>query len=178
MGGSNMKEIIVAGGCFWGVEEYYRRLKGIMKTAAGYIDGLTLNPSYQEVCRGSGHAEAVWIQYDESVIELEKILDHFLRIVDPTQKHRQGPDIGIQYRSGVYCFSDSDLGRTLAYFQGRQSDFSRPIQTEVKLATPFYPAETYHQEYLVKNPGGYCHVALHKAKKEELKEEYHDQNPS
>lgn len=169
-----MKEIIVAGGCFWGVEAYYSRLKGIIATEVGYIDGDKADPSYQEVCQGSGHAEAVRIHFDEQVISLIQICDHFLRIVDPTQRNRQGPDIGRQYRNAIYCESESDLREATQYFQMRQADFSRPIRTEIKQILPFYPAETYHQDYLTKNPGGYCHISLNQAKKEELKEKTHD----
>ncbi|MDD3112779.1 MAG: peptide-methionine (S)-S-oxide reductase MsrA [Candidatus Izemoplasmatales bacterium] len=169
-----MKNVIVAGGCFWGVEAYYARLKGVISTEVGYIDGDSENPSYQEVCQGSNHAEAVKIQFDEHLISFSQILNHFLRIVDPTQVDRQGPDIGRQYRSAIYCYSEADKEQAILYFQKRQPDYSRPIRTEVKNIMPFYSAETDHQKYLFKNPNGYCHISLNKAKKEELKEEYHD----
>jgi methionine-S-sulfoxide reductase len=165
-----MKKIIIAGGCFWGVEAYYKRLKGIYATTAGYTDGPDQKPNYEQVCRSSGHVEAVEIEYDENMISLEKIVEHFLRIVDPTEINRQGNDIGIQYRSGIYVFTEAEIKTVTSLLESHQKDYSRKIQTVVKLARPFYPAEEYHQDYLDKNPQGYCHINLHLAKKEELKE--------
>ena len=165
-----MKKVIIAGGCFWGVEAYYKRLKGVISTTAGYTDGVKENPTYEEVCRSSGHVEAVYIEYDESLITLEKLIEHFLRIVDPTQINRQGHDIGVQYRSGIYVFADSDCILARQLLAEAQKRYSRKIQTVVLPAKAFYPAEDYHQDYLDKNPQGYCHVNLHLARKEELKE--------
>lgn len=167
-----MKKIIIAGGCFWGVEYYYSRLKGVLFTKAGYTDGTTENPSYQEVCNSVGHVEAVYVEYDETIISTMQILDHFFRIVDPTQVNQQGPDLGIQYRSALFYYDPLDQTLFLEEIAKRQKNYRLPIQTYVKQATPFFDAEEYHQKYLVKNPSGYCHISLTKAKNEELKEEY------
>ncbi|MGI6392580.1 MAG: peptide-methionine (S)-S-oxide reductase MsrA [Candidatus Izemoplasmatales bacterium] len=165
-----MKKVIIAGGCFWGVEAYYKRLKGIETTMVGYTDGLKANPTYEEVCRSSGHVEAVLLEFDEQLISLRKIIEHFLRIVDPTAINRQGNDIGIQYRSGIYVFEEKDKILVQELLEEAQKHYSRKIQTKVLPAGPFYRAEEYHQGYLEKKPHGYCHVNLHLAKKDELKE--------
>lgn len=155
-----MKKIILAGGCFWGVEAYFSRVKGVVNTKAGYIDGISDNPSYQEVCNGSGHAEAVYVEYDENIIDLNKILKHFFRIIDPTQRNRQGNDIGVQYRSAIYYFDDDERLFIESYIKELQKQYKKKIQTMVLRASKFYDAEEYHQKYLDKNPSGYCHVDL------------------
>lgn len=164
-----MKQIILAGGCFWGVEHYYSRLKGVLRTEVGYTDGPTLEVTYQEVCNSSGHVEAVLVEYDEALLPLEKVLDHFFRIIDPTQWNRQGNDIGIQYRSAVFYQNETEKLAIEAFIQGIQPSYKKPIRTVVKPISPFYPAELYHQHYLVKNPTGYCHINMLLAKPEELK---------
>ncbi len=168
-----LKKIIIAGGCFWGVEAYYKRLRGVLLTRAGYTDGPGENPSYADVSRASGHVEAVYIEYDENTITQRQLLDHFLRIVDPTLANRQGGDIGIQYRTAVFLYDEGDYAAAVEYLTQAQSRYSRKIQTAIKHAGSFYEAETYHQDYLGKNPSGYCHINLHLAKPDELKEEYH-----
>lgn len=155
-----MKKIIVAGGCFWGVEAYYRRVKGVTKTIVGYTDGEGENPTYQEVCDSSGHVEAVYLEYDENIVGLKTILDHFFNIVDPTLLNRQGHDIGVQYRTALFYYDEEDKLFIKKYFDSVKENYLRPIRTEVKPAGKFYPAEEYHQKYLVKNPNGYCHVDL------------------
>jgi methionine-S-sulfoxide reductase len=164
-----MKKIILAGGCFWGVERYYQRLKGVIDTEVGYTDGPTKTPTYRDVCNSSGHVEAVLLTYDETVLPLDKVLEHFFRIIDPTQYNRQGHDIGIQYRNAVFYFDEADLGVIEAFLASAQKNYARKIRTYVKEANPFYNAEDYHQDYLVKNPSGYCHVDMSLAKPEELK---------
>jgi len=161
-----MKKITLAGGCFWGVEAYFSRVKGITKTVVGYIDGTTENPSYEEVCNGSGHAEAVYIEYDESVIDLNKILKHFFRIIDPTQRNRQGNDIGKQYRSAIYYYDKEDMEVAKQFIESVKGNYKKPIQTEVLMASTFYDAEEYHQKYLDKNPYGYCHIDLNLLKED------------
>lgn len=161
-----MKRIILAGGCFWGVEAYFERVKGISKTVVGYIDGMTEDPTYQEVCRGSGHAEAVWLEYEETVIDLTTILKHFFRIIDPTQYNRQGHDIGKQYRSAIYYESLEDKMIAENFIESIRKNYQKPIRTVVVPATRFYEAEEYHQKYLDKNPSGYCHVDLNLLKEE------------
>ncbi|MFW5794377.1 MAG: peptide-methionine (S)-S-oxide reductase MsrA [Bacillota bacterium] len=159
-----MKKIVFAGGCFWGVQAYFDLVKGVNKTVAGYIDGYTENPSYYDVINGSGHAEAVDIEYNEKVVDLTKLLDHFFNIIDPTQINRQGNDIGKSYRTGIYCYDKRDLDFVNDYIDSIRKKYSKKIYTEVKLAKDFYPAERFHQKYLDKNPGGYCHINLDKVK--------------
>ncbi|MBU3142055.1 peptide-methionine (S)-S-oxide reductase MsrA [Clostridium sp. CF012] len=156
-----MKTIVVAGGCFWGVEAYMIRINGIIETVVGYANGLKVDPTYNEVCLGNtGHAEACLISYDENLISLEKILDKFWGIIDPTVSNRQGPDIGSQYRSGVYYTDKLDLDIILKTKNEVQSRYNKPIVTEIQPLSCFYDAEEYHQKYLQKNPGGYCHINL------------------
>lgn len=155
-----MREIILAGGCFWGVEAYFKLLTGIQDTDVGYADGAFKNPSYEQVCHGSGHTEAVKLTFDETVISFEKILDHYFNIVDPTLKNRQGPDIGVQYRSGFYNL-EADLNDALeAYLEEKQKAYDKPFQIEIKHGVQYDSAEEYHQDYLDKNPSGYCHINL------------------
>ena len=165
-----MKEIILAGGCFWGVEAYFQRLNGVEKTIVGYTDGKTENPSYKEVCSGeTNHAEACKILYDEKIISLEKILEHFFRIIDPTSLNRQGHDIGTQYRTGVFYNSIEDKEIIEKFIENKKSEYSNPIVVDVKEEKRFWNAEEYHQNYLIKNPGGYCHVNLDIIKPDEIK---------
>jgi len=156
-----MKSIVVAGGCFWGVEAYMSRINGIVETKVGYANGTKKDPTYNEVCLGNtGHAEACLISYDENIVSLEKILNKFWGIIDPTVSNRQGPDIGNQYRSGIYYNDEMDLDIILKTKNEVQSTNNKPIVTELQPLSCFYDAEEYHQKYLQKNPGGYCHINL------------------
>ena len=159
-----MKEIIVAGGCFWGVEAYFKLVEGVVDTSVGYIDGRKAHPSYEEVCHGSGHAEAVWIQYDENKVSLESLLAHYFNIVDPTLFNRQGPDIGVQYRSGIYNYDAEQKAVIDRYIESIRKNYKRPIIMDFKTQLPYYLAENYHQDYLDKNKNGYCHVNLSSVK--------------
>lgn len=156
-----MKEIVLAGGCFWGVEEYISRVSGIIETKVGYANGTKENPTYEEVCTNTtGHAEAVYIKFDENIISLEDLLNRFWRIIDPTLKNRQGPDIGSQYRTGIYYIDKKDLPIIMKTYNEQKGKYGVKIATEVELLKVFYDAEEYHQKYLKKNPGGYCHIDL------------------
>lgn len=155
-----MKKIVLAGGCFWGVQAYFDQVNGVLKTVTGYTDGDTENPTYEEVCRGSGHAEAIYLEYDETVTSLELILKHFFNIIDPTVVNRQGNDIGVSYRTGIFCYDDYDLTLVKEYVDSIRNQYDKPIVTEMKLLNHFYKAESYHQNYLAKHPGGYCHINL------------------
>ncbi|MGH4052769.1 MAG: peptide-methionine (S)-S-oxide reductase MsrA [Clostridium sp.] len=156
-----MKSIIVAGGCFWGVEAYMSKIDGIIETKVGYANGTKKSPTYNEVCLGTtGHAESCLINYDENVITLEKILNKFWRIIDPTVSNRQGPDIGSQYRSAIYYFDESDLDVILKTKDEVQLKYNKKLVTEILPVSCFYDAEDYHQKYLQKNPAGYCHINL------------------
>lgn len=168
-----MKKIVLAGGCFWGVEEYYRRLKGVDSTKVGYAQGSNENPTYMEVCDGTfNHAEVVEVNYDENVISLEKLLEHLFRIIDPTSLNKQGADIGVQYRTGVYYEDINDKEVIEAYIDSRKIDFEDEIVIEVQELDKFFDAELYHQQYLVKNPTGYCHVNMSLINHDELKDIY------
>ena len=158
-------KIVLAGGCFWGVQEYYSRLKGVVSTKSGYANGNKPNPTYKEVkSQSTGSAEAVEIIYDDSLISLTKLLEHFLRFVDPYSVNKQGEDVGSQYRSGVYYINKKDRDTILNYFKEiLRSDY----KIEVTELINFYNAEEYHQDYLKKNPGGYCHVNLNLIKEDE-----------
>nr|WP_312668274.1 peptide-methionine (S)-S-oxide reductase MsrA [Tissierella praeacuta] len=158
-----MKEIYLAGGCFWGVQEYMSRINGVVETKVGYANGVTSNPSYKEVCMGTtGHAETTYVKYDESIISLEELLNKFWKIIDPTMLNRQGPDIGNQYRTGIYYINDKDLEFINKTLEEQKTKHTKPVATEIKKLKSFYDAEEYHQDYLKKNPGGYCHIDLSK----------------
>ena len=156
-----MKTIVVAGGCFWGVDAYMSKIDGIVETKVGYANGTKKDPTYDEVCSGNtGHAEACLISYDEKVVSLEKILNKFWGIIDPTAINRQGADVGSQYRSGIYYSDENDLHIILSTKNKIQSKYDKDVVTEITFLSCFYDAEDYHQKYLQKNPGGYCHIDL------------------
>lgn len=156
-----MKEIILAGGCFWGVEEYFSRIQGVTDTKVGYANGHVEHPTYRQVCTGStGHAEACLIRFDEGIISLEELLKRYWLIVEPTVKDRQGPDIGSQYRTGIYYLNEADLPVIQKSVEEEQKKHEKSIVTEVQPLDCFYPAEEYHQRYLKMNPDGYCHIDL------------------
>ena len=165
-----MKQIILAGGCFWGVEAYYKRLKGVIDTQVGYANGNYPNPTYEEVCNEKAtHAEAVLINYDDKVISLETLMDHLFRIIDTTSVNKQGHDEGVQYRSGVYFKDSNDEEAAKKFVALRQPQYKKRIALEIQALRGFYDAETYHQDYLDKNPNGYCHVDFRVLRKEEMK---------
>lgn len=154
-----LRQIWLAGGCFWGIEAYFAQIDGVVETSVGYANGRTKNPSYEDI-PFSGHAETVQISYDTGILSLESLLTYFFRIIDPTLRDRQGPDIGKQYRTGIYYQDDSDLVVIQKVIANEQVKYRRPIATEVLPLENYYLAEEYHQDYLKKNPGGYCHVDL------------------
>jgi len=156
-----MKEIYLAGGCFWGVDEYFSRIEGVVETNVGYANGSKLEPTYKEVCTGlTGHTETTYIKYDESKVSLEHLIERLFRIIDPTLLNRQGGDIGNQYRTGIYYTDDSDLEVIVKVKNEEQKKYKDPIVTEILQLKYYYLAEEYHQDYLKKNPGGYCHVDM------------------
>lgn len=158
-----MKEIYLAGGCFWGVEEYFSRIKGVVETQVGYANGHKENPSYEEVCRGTtGHTETTLVKYDEDQIDLESLLNKFWNIIDPTVLNRQGPDRGTQYRTGIYYVDEEDLEIIKKSLEEIRKKYDKEIVTEIMELESYYKAEEYHQRYLKKNPGGYCHIDLSK----------------
>lgn len=154
---------IFAAGCFWGTEAYFRQLPGVLSTEVGYSGGTSVNPTYEAVCTGrTGHAESLKIVFDPSKIGYETLLRHFFRMHDPTSRDRQGGDVGTQYRSAVFYESPEQRGMAEKIIAAltKSGKYGRPIVTQVAPAGAFYPAEDYHQDYLEKNPGGYCHVNL------------------
>ena len=154
-----MKTIVFAGGCFWGVEAYFKQLNGVIDTECGYIDGPG-QPTYEQVCNFSGHAEAVLLKFDEEVISLKKLLDHFFNIIDPTSINRQGNDVGIQYRTGIYNYTPEQFPFIKSYFSIRQKEYFKPIAIHLATNQFFHKAEEHHQDYLGKNKRGYCHIDL------------------
>lgn len=157
---------IFAGGCFWGVEKLFEKVAGVIDAESGYIGGNTKNPDYESVCSGvTGHAEAVKIIFDPAIVAYTELLELFFRMHDPTVKNRQHNDIGTQYRSAIFCVSDSQFEQAAAMRErfNKESTFKKNAVTEIVPAGPFYKAEDYHQDYLRKNPGGYfCHVLREK----------------
>ncbi|MCG6270914.1 peptide-methionine (S)-S-oxide reductase MsrA [Vibrio vulnificus] len=155
------QEILLGMGCFWGAERLFWQLDGVVSTSVGYSGGFTLNPTYQEVCSGqTGHTEVVRVIFDPQELPLEQLLEKFWERHDPTQGMRQGNDLGTQYRSAIYTFSDQQLDIALASQQAYQAALANQqhntITTEIRPAGPYFYAETYHQQYLAKNPEGYC----------------------
>lgn len=155
------KTIYLAGGCFWGVQAYMKKLPGILETETGYANGKTEHPSYEEVCKNdTGHAETVRVVYNPEILPLEILLKAFFKVVDPTQLNQQGEDVGTQYRNGVFYIEDADKPVIEEMIEHLKKMYRKPVVTEVKALENFYPAEEYHQYYLDKNPTGYCHINL------------------
>lgn len=157
----DLEQAIFGLGCFWGAEKLFWKIEGVFTTAVGYAAGITRNPTYTEVCSGrTGHNEVVLVVFDPKAVSYATLLKVFFESHDPTQGMRQGNDVGTQYRSGIYVFSETQ--RTLAesardlYAQVLKSAGRGEVTTEIKDAPAFYYAEEYHQQYLAKNPGGYC----------------------
>jgi methionine-S-sulfoxide reductase len=156
---SRLKQIYLAGGCFWGTEKYLSLIPGVVKTGVGYANGRTEAPSYEDVCRNdTGHAETVQVEYDSGALSLTSLLAFFYEAIDPTSVNRQGHDTGTQYRTGIYYVDDADRQHILDSLAALQKKFDKPIAVEVKPLENYYTAEEYHQKYLDKHPGGYCHL--------------------
>jgi len=147
-----------AAGCFWGVEDAFRRVPGVVEVVSGYTGGHVENPTYRQVCsHTTGHAEAVDVTFDPQKVDYDTLLDVFWQIHDPTQLNRQGPDVGDQYRSAIFTHGDGQQHAAIASRDREQPNHSRPIVTQIGPATHFWPAEEYHQRYFEKN-GGACHI--------------------
>ena len=158
------KKIYFAGGCFWGVEEYFSRIEGVVSTQAGYANGKTPKTSYYELSK-THHAEAVEVTYDTKQINLAQLIDYFFAIIDPFSLNRQGNDIGVQYRTGIYFVDTSDLQIIKQAYLSIQKQYDKKIAVEIKPLENFVQAEEYHQRYLKKHPNGYCHINLDKIEK-------------
>ena len=155
----NKKEIYLAGGCFWGLEKYIGGIPGVIRTEAGYANGKTEEPTYEDVChRDTGHSETVRVEYDSSQISLQGLLSLFYKVIDPTSLNRQGNDVGSQYRTGIYYTDLEDLPSIRKSIDLLQKEHKNPIAIEIKPLLNYHTAEVYHQKYLDKNPGGYCHI--------------------
>ena len=155
------KRIVLAGGCFWGLEAYMREWPGVLDTEVGFANGRMPHPTYEQVkAGGTGYAEACKVEYDPQVISLRTLLRHYLRIIDPTTLNRQGPDIGAQYRTSIYYNDDEERRLAEELLAKEQKNWDEPVVTTVEPLVNFYAAEEYHQDYLKKKPCGYCHVNL------------------
>lgn len=155
-----MEKAAFGAGCFWGVEEAFRTLPGVVKTTVGYQGGHTQNPTYKDVCTDTtGHAEVVLVEFDPSQVSYDRLLDVFFSNHNPTEVNRQGPDSGTQYRTVIFTYSDAQKQAALAARDrlAASGKFKKPIATQVQDAPEFYPAEEYHQQYLLKRGMTHCH---------------------
>jgi peptide methionine sulfoxide reductase msrA/msrB len=159
--GRKEKEIILAGGCFWGVQQYLSLIEGVLKTEVGYANGQKPNPTYDDVCLGYyGFAEAVRVSYESAKLTLIELLQLFFKIIDPVAVNQQGHDVGIQYRTGIYYEDPQDWPIISGALTLLGESLTRPVAIEAKKLENYYPAEDYHQNYLEKNPEGYCHIPV------------------
>jgi len=157
-----MKTIYLAGGCFWGLQKYLSLINGVTNTEVGYANGATTHPTYEQLCADSGHAETVKVEYDDNIIALTELLDLYAEAIDPTSVNRQGGDSGIQYRTGIYYLDEQDRDIIAGWLVLLGESLLEPVAIELKPLENYYPAEGYHQNYLDKNPGGYCHIGSDK----------------
>ena len=159
-----MAEIYLAGGCFWGLEEYFSRISGVLQTSVGYANGQVETTNYQLI-KETDHAETVQVVYDEKVVSLREILLYYFRVIDPLSVNQQGNDRGRQYRTGIYYLDEEDLPTIYTLVQEQERMLGRKIAVEVEKLRHYILAEDYHQDYLKKNPGGYCHIDVRDAEK-------------
>jgi peptide methionine sulfoxide reductase msrA/msrB len=158
--GVETKEIYLAGGCFWGLEKYLQGIPGVKDAEVGYANGKTENPTYEEVCyNDSGHAETVRVTYAPGYVTLPHILSLYFEVIDPTSVNKQGNDVGSQYRTGIYFVDGTDEKTIADAIEALRSEYEKPIAIEVGPLENYYKAEEYHQDYLDKNPNGYCHIS-------------------
>ncbi|MFI3231656.1 MAG: peptide-methionine (R)-S-oxide reductase MsrB [bacterium] len=153
-----MKTIYLAGGCFWGVEHYFKNIKGVINTKVGYTNGNTDKPCYESI-KLTGHTEAIKVAYDSEIVSLQFLLEMYFKIIDPTSLNKQGGDIGTQYRTGIYYEDEKDLEVIEACMKDLEKTIGKKSVVEVMPVRGFYDAEEYHQDYLNKNPQGYCHIS-------------------
>lgn len=153
------KEIYLAGGCFWGTEHFFKQIEGVMETEVGFANGHTENPTYQEVYTDTtGYVETVLVKYDPDVVGLEFLLKMYFKAIDPTSVNKQGHDEGTRYRTGIYYTDADDLSVINKVYAEEQANYPLPLAVEKLPLENFYTAEDYHQDYLDKNPTGYCHL--------------------
>ncbi len=175
-----MKTIWLAGGCFWGMQKFFDQFEGVLRTEVGYANGPDKAPSYEEVCADSGHAETIRIDYDESRISLTELLGYYFMVIDPLSVNRQGHDEGIQYRTGIYYTDETLLPEITAVWKKEEEKAGAKLAVELEPLRNFFSAEEYHQKYLDKNPGGYCHIPkkLFELQKQKNQQEKADDNNS
>lgn len=177
--GAAGKEIYLAGGCFWGTQKFFDQFDGVMMTEVGYANGPEGEVTYQDVIRDSGHAETVKVVYDEGRITLTRLLNYYFMVIDPVSVNRQGNDVGIQYRTGIYYTDEAQLPEINAVYAEQEKKAGQKLAVEVEKLTTFVRAEEYHQKYLDKNPNGYCHIpasffTLQEEEKQALRERIGD----
>lgn len=153
-----MSTIYLAGGCFWGMQKFFDQFDGVTATEVGYANGPDRAPTYEEVCGDSGHAETVRIEYDDSAVSLSELLKYYFMVIDPLSVNRQGHDEGIQYRTGIYYTDPAQLPEIEAVYRAEEEKAGARLAVELEPLRNFFSAEEYHQKYLDKNPGGYCHI--------------------
>jgi len=153
-----MQTIYLAGGCFWGVQKYFDQFDGVSRTEVGYANGPDEAPSYRDVCDSSGHAETVMVEFDETRLTLTQLLKYYFDVIDPLSVNQQGNDRGIQYRTGIYYTQPSQLPEIRAIWETKEAELGQKMAVELAPLSNFFSAEEYHQKYLEKNPGGYCHI--------------------
>ena len=153
-----MNTIYLAGGCFWGMQKFLDQFDGVTHTEVGYANGPDCAPSYEDVCRSSGHAETVRVDFDPARMTLRRLLEFYFMVIDPLSVNRQGGDSGIQYRTGIYYTNERQLPEIEAVYRAEEKKAGAKLAVELEPLRNFFPAEEYHQKYLDKNPGGYCHI--------------------
>ena len=154
-----MKTLYLAAGCFWGAQHFLRQLPGVISTRVGYANGRTENPTYEQVKYwNTGHAETVEVVYDETLLPTPELLDCYFLCIDPTSVNKQGPDVGEQYRTGIYYVDEAVVPTIRAELDKLEAKIGQKTAIELKPLEQFFPAEDYHQDYLIKNPTGYCHI--------------------
>ena len=155
----NTKEIYFAGGCFWGTEHFLKQIRGVVATEVGYANGNIANPTYKQVCQGNTQfAETVKVVYSPTEVSLSQLIELYLKTIDPTSLNKQGNDKGSQYRTGIYYTDKADATTIKAHLLALAKEYSKPIVVENEPLKNFYSGEEYHQDYLDKNPSGYCHI--------------------
>ena len=154
-----MTTLYLAAGCFWGAQHFLRQLPGVLSTRVGYANGRTENPSYEQVKhQHTGHAETVEVVYDEALLPTAELLDCYYLCIDPTSVNKQGEDEGEQYRTGIYYTDPALLPAIRASLDRLAAQYDKPLAIQLEPLVQFFPAEDYHQDYLIKNPNGYCHI--------------------
>lgn len=155
------REIYFAGGCFWGTEHFFKQLHGVVSTEVGYANGHTKNPTYQDVCKdNTGFAETVHVVYNSELVTLGFLVEMYFKIIDPLSVNQQGHDTGAQYRTGIFYTNEADLDEIASVYNNVEQSVGCPLAVELKPLSNFYTAEEYHQDYLDKNPEGYCHLPV------------------